>query len=75
MHAEYQGHLFPKQPKALVFPDLFDKRVTVANHALARQPLEAGCGSVSPMIGGFFSQRGKLIDNWCWIRVKRVIVI
>lgn len=43
---EYQGHLFPNQPKALVFPHLFDKQVTVANHALARQLTKTGCGSV-----------------------------
>lgn len=36
MCAQYQGHLFPRQPKALVFPDLFDERVTVANHVAQR---------------------------------------
>lgn len=28
-----------------------------------------------PMIRWFFSQRGRLIDNWSWTEVKRVIVI
>lgn len=36
MHAQYQGHLFPRQPKALVFPHPFDERVIVANHVAQR---------------------------------------
>lgn len=74
MHARYQGHLFPRWLKALVFPCLSDERVT-GQSCIGQAAQRGGMWVTVANDTLALSLERQLTDNLCWTEVKRVIVI